>query len=64
MNISSVIKKQLEYYEIQMQEAAAMYAEASAAVRAITALTNKLREEVENEANTNERVEKEVISGP
>jgi len=64
MNISNVIKKQLEYYEIQMQEAAAMYAEASAAVRAITALTTKLREEVENEANTDERVEKEVISGP
>jgi hypothetical protein len=63
MNIGSVIRKELEHYEAQMQEAAALYAEASAAIRAINELTNKLREGLENEANTDERMEKEVVSG-
>lgn len=63
MNIGSVIRKELEHYEAQMKEAAAMYADATAAIRAINELTNKLREGLENEAHSNEGMEKEVSSG-
>lgn len=63
MNIGGILKKELEAYEQQMQEAAASYAEASAAIRAISALANRLREEMENETNTDEGVEKEASHG-
>jgi len=63
MNISSVFRKQLEEYERQMTEAAAVYAEASSAIRAISALANRLREEMENEADSDAGMEKEVSHG-
>lgn len=63
MNISSVFRKQLEEYERQMNEAAAAYAEASSAIKAISALANRLREEMESETHSDEGVEKEVSHG-
>lgn len=63
MNIGGIFKKELEEYERQMNEAAASYAEASAAIKAISALANKLREEMESETNSDEGVEKEISHG-
>lgn len=63
MNIGVIFKKQLEEYERQMNEAAVAYAEASSAIKAISALATRLREEMENETDSNEGVEKEVSHG-
>lgn len=63
MNIGGIFKKELEAYEKQLQEAAALYAQASASIKAISALASRLREEMENETDTDEGMEKEASHG-
>lgn len=49
MNITNVIKEQIEELEQRLQNAVYEYTYASNGLRALNQLTNKLREEVENE---------------